>query len=842
MGLFKISIRTLMGRTKMFYLLLSVSTVSILLLILFNTTIQNILIATYEQQASKFGTHHLVYNNSNKKEINKIVSNNKVSEYGSVHLFGNYKFHNSNLSGTVGYFDKEALSIGNIQLQTGRLPKNKNEVAIEASYAAMLGIKLNTNISMNINSKIKKFKLVGIINDYSFYWTVPNHVIKGSNDFPNVLISYFDINEINNEKINYNLLLKLHKSNEEEVHKYIHLINNPNADNTYYNFNMYKQGLLHYYTISNLSKLFIIIFCLGTVICTIHIFTLFYRGFRKTISTLRSTGASFRHIYCIMIYQCLFLVSCSSIIAVPTALLLRTIMFNYFMKKALHTFITNGHLIITVGICLFIMILILVLSSFLTLRKTLNITISSGLIGSEGVFVNKNVLITNAFEKFSFGTKYFCLNFIANFKQKLLFILCISSSVFILFFAQLYAGETASNPDGPDYYLSSKMMTVSKQINDFEVILNQQFSFENDKIKQIEQMDGVQSVIKKPFSLGNQIILSKQQVDPFILDWNSKYRGVMGENQIIEGLSVEDTIVSNSKFLAVDDTMFHKINKEYFNNEISISKFKNEPSILLFYPISSTNIRLGISSNDKVVVGRIEATDHLEPNNLIYKSWKYNVHGISTLPFMIDFGETKRVYNEVIAVIHENNIEQSDAFDGYESIEIYLEPTISNKHANNIDFSTKELVAPYPGNVFQSKKVQSEDEFTLLSILKSMGFILFFMVSIYSMVSITIVIYSQVLVKLKEFSIFRVMGLQLRWLNYMIVLEMLVLVIFAFVISGVTLGYLMSIAPPSQDITKYMSFYFMSIIYLSVIVVIATFFPVNLLCKTNISKQLRNKE
>lgn len=147
--------------------------------------------ATLEEQRKLiYGSWHIAVYNTDTSVYQSLKNHATVKSAGCMYLYG-YALANApgmkhDFSGSIGYADENVVNIGNITLLEGRLPKNKNEIAIEASFLNRAGYsyKLGQQISLTISNQNTnnshadtptRFILCGVIKNYSSCWkTVGN--------------------------------------------------------------------------------------------------------------------------------------------------------------------------------------------------------------------------------------------------------------------------------------------------------------------------------------------------------------------------------------------------------------------------------------------------------------------------------------------------------------------------------------------------------------------------------------------------------------------------------------------------------------------------------------------
>ena len=96
-----------------------------------------------------------------------------VSKQGVMSIGGEVLFNNQSI-GYIGAFDEAGYELANLHIIEGRFAKNEDEIVVEKSVLISMGLKLNEIVEFNyqVNDSIKTstYKVVGVIEDYVYYW------------------------------------------------------------------------------------------------------------------------------------------------------------------------------------------------------------------------------------------------------------------------------------------------------------------------------------------------------------------------------------------------------------------------------------------------------------------------------------------------------------------------------------------------------------------------------------------------------------------------------------------------------------------------------------------------
>lgn len=109
----------------------------------------------------------------------KEISEDETITIGKIHNLGKIKATQESRDselGCFGYLDKKSIELSHLELLEGRLPKNKDEIAITADTLVKLGkpIKINQPLHITYENKLgesdETFIVSGIINPYTNAW------------------------------------------------------------------------------------------------------------------------------------------------------------------------------------------------------------------------------------------------------------------------------------------------------------------------------------------------------------------------------------------------------------------------------------------------------------------------------------------------------------------------------------------------------------------------------------------------------------------------------------------------------------------------------------------------
>ncbi|MGL5754700.1 MAG: ABC transporter permease [Paraclostridium sp.] len=268
-----------------------------------------------------YGGYHLEFNDLNSDGTEKLKNDKGVSKITTVQNLGNIVDKKGN-SFPLKSADKDYITNKSGKLIKGRLPKNNNEIVMEENALEAMNIsdELNTTLDFKIkknykdaeeNNKVytedKKFKLVGVIEKpkefYNFYdINIPFEAFTYGNDEKNSIVPQ--------DTISYNSLLSLKSGFENpdgQAHK---IMAKHNLGDASYSPNMPLVRQLMDKKIEKDDPGAYKREVLIIITAAIFVFNLFNITLNETIKEmglLRLIGSSKKNVRCMIIYQALII-------------------------------------------------------------------------------------------------------------------------------------------------------------------------------------------------------------------------------------------------------------------------------------------------------------------------------------------------------------------------------------------------------------------------------------------------------------------------------------------------------------------------------------------------------
>ncbi len=289
-----------------------------------------------------YGGYHLEFNDLNLDGTEKLKNDKGVSKITTVQNLGNIVDKQGN-SFPIKSADKDYITNKSGKLIKGRLPKNNNEIVMEEKALEAMNIpdKLNTTLDFTIKKKYKdsegndeiytkdkKFKLVGVIKKpegfYDFYdINIPFEAFTYKNDVKN--------NTIPQDTISYNSLLSLKSGWKNVDGQAYKIMGKNNLGEVSYSPNMPLVRQLMDKQIDKDNPNTYKREALIIITAAIFVFNIFNITLNETIKEmglLRLIGASKKNVRCMIIYQALVIMTLGILVGLTLGVISSYIVVN----------------------------------------------------------------------------------------------------------------------------------------------------------------------------------------------------------------------------------------------------------------------------------------------------------------------------------------------------------------------------------------------------------------------------------------------------------------------------------------------------------------------------------
>ncbi|MDD4282481.1 MAG: ABC transporter permease [Bacilli bacterium] len=705
---------------------------------------------TIDYAQNERGSQHVTFETIPYSNIELLEQDSNIDKVIIEEVIDNYNYEYAHLNCSANIIRVNVLYEDYITLSTGRIPTSENEIIVPISFAR--------HTQLNVNDTIKDYIIVGVyekslIHYYQFYeghiYSEEYIYINGDINKDSKVNFYVEYKSINNifNKINktadsLNLDYKINnKGKNAEARQYENTDINYSLLSAHGKYEIFKQKLTSY------SVLGLILFVLSStsILVIFNSFTISLSERKKYIGILRSVGITNKQLYKSMFFE----TSLFILISIPVSFILSFILTSSMLSKInnmleginviaykltiypSYMIISFVFILITVYLSAFFSIYVTEESSVIDLiRLNDDVDIEKGkdnklirrIFGVEGELAYKNITRNKSKHSVALTT------------------ICITIVLFITF-------ATIIN-----YAIKNNQLDLK---SDFDINLMIPISDNREKIiNEISNIKEVDEVVVYKSNFLNFKLPSKDKI-------NDKYYNYIA-NQNFDGVSIygfeKESFDNYKKKLKIkDDTrnIIYNQKDHYLANEnptkskeIRVEIFKNE------------NISLEFCDVDFQSLERKECYYTLDN---FYLTDTYFVNKKGQFMIVVDM----ETYNEIIG-------EANKYLDGdNETWNSYLQIGINSKKFEEFDVKIAEIIKSYP-NVditYHNAKLDNYKEYMSV---KTTEFIMNSLITFIAIIALTSVyntINTSIILRERDFSMLRSVGLSKQGFYKMIKLE-----------------------------------------------------------------------
>ena len=678
--------------------------------------------------------------------IEKIIVE-EVIDFYDYELYSE-KYTSNIVSTNISYDDY-------IMLSSGRLPVSENEVIISFSFAR--------NNNFNLNDSIKDYSIVGIYKGSKLHHYDYNGNYVSSDDYIYVGASIIEKNNVNfyvtysslknifeklyNTADSLNLEYKI-DNKDSEYRKYNNTSINYNLLGAYGKYESHRNQLALYLTLG----LILLVLSSACILVIFNAFTISLSERKKHIGILRSVGATTKQLYKSIFFEASLL----GVISIPIGIVLSFLLTNgvlLVINKMLESIIAMPYKLSihpSFMIISFIFILVTIyLSAFFSvyvtgdssaielirmnddidIKKRKDNKLIRYIFGFEGELAYKNIKRNKS--KYSIAVTSLCISIV----------LFITFATFINYILRNNEYDVGSNYD---IHLSVPDVDVQNEII--------------NGISKISEIDEV--VLYKYFTLYFKS-LSKDMVTTEYYDYVSNKSfdriTIYGlDSKIYNSYKNKVGLKDNSKVILYNHMDYYDIDLEKnITKKLDFDVFKEEVLNLEICDVevkfSNFNERLDFELNEcYLTIHNIFLTNHhfMEKNG-----------GFSIIVNMDQYNEIKKLTN-----IYSKDDEISDN---------YIQIGINAKRFKEVDNKISKIIDKYP-NVdvyYNNHKLDNYNQYMSIMAFKFLLYSIVIFVTIIAITSVFNTINTSIILREREFSMFRSVGLSNHGLNKMIKLE-----------------------------------------------------------------------
>ncbi len=669
--MFKLSYQLLISRKKWLLLLVIVFSLiisSVTAIFTATYTIKSSLLSKSFQQFGEFSG--VLYNISEKKE--DIIE--KAARVGHFILIDSLSIKNSKTA-NIGWVDQDFIDLGHITLINGNFPTNPNEVAIESYYLQAIDSKWKIGESriIEIENVPQMFKLVGIINNYSARWSVMKTA------FPNLFVSksMFSINNMsNNYLIGFNQKLTI-ENNIKNIEKFI-------SD---YNGNGFINDRLFYNGLKDIKNIMIISYTIQFSILLVSSFSIlsmlsyFNTNQINKFAIFKAIGCTDKKLFFIAFFQIIILYMLGIILSIPLfSIFYHMIINNTYGYSLLKS--SMGGLLVSTLVWLVLLFILIVAISYLSIIKHSKNSININLKGdkSNSFLSNIKMPIIN-----HFSIKQLIIQLLSYPKNTMLSIFTLTFSILVILFSFTMAKESTGIWDTKiDYYLTSQELIGTKIIDNKTVVVTKGGTFNPSEVREIEMLDGIKYIDKKPFMLDVLPLIEEEILTPSLISCIKKYN-----QDKISYNTLNEIIIPNVKYVLKNE---EEISKLYPN----ICKGDLRNSTIIHIPDANNNDKEQLIGNNIILT-----KTYVEDDSYRTRSWDFEIIDVLDSPYTINIDGETLVNNEITIIIDETVAIEKEITKGYKDLAIYTDENLSKEMSNIIYNKVYSLTAGVPGSLFQ---------------------------------------------------------------------------------------------------------------------------------------------
>lgn len=791
----KISIKMLINDKKFFGATIGLLSFIVSFLVIFPTISGEILSKSKLEAYQKYGEHDFIIHSNSQKQIQSILNDNTFNVSGQIYISDSYPIGREQIPATFGAMDPLAFQTGHIVLKDGKMPTENNEVVIEAFLAKPL---LERNNDLHIDSKSfhpfditlgnTTYHVVGLVENYSFSWTNSDFIEMGYNTFPNIILNSETQDRDYNMSNNTFLLMKKKFSLKNNMSNYIRE-HELKSEQILMNHKLEADGLSLTKKLQNYTYLFII---LSYFVTFLTIFYLFFTQYIvrkiKVYEILYAMGLTPKNIYLLFISQGIILFALSMIIGAFISSIVLSIYRQWFLQNQADTMgIFNIYNLI--AITTFFGIVLAIIAIFM--KKQLFHQQSNASIRTLVPTVRKKI------NGFSLKWKIILMQVVGSIKLTILNICTITLTFVLLFLTVIIANETAYEPDSntAHYGLLSKQTIAEEILNQYPVTLNQKFSFPFEEIEDLETGNSVHFITKMPLTLGTTLLLKDEQLSPYFRQWidahTEENSNVNFSTYDFKRLNIPDNYhpIKNVNFLLVNQQNWGDYSKRFELSPSIYEQLKNSASTILFVPEKMDKQIL-----ENVTIGRIE----VEEDELTFKNW--DLHVVDVIPTEFMDSNTKTTLEGPTMLLHENQVVKERIFPGIAEFAVYRKSTLAKADIEDLEDKLLQLIARFPGSLYYSKDAEVAETENTVNYLRSLSATLMIFVIIFSAIIFYLIFFMKILVKERDWLIYRALGETVNKMITRFILEILCYYILSAIGSLIILTIILALFPVHSNV------------------------------------------
>ena len=741
-------------------------------------------------------------------EQNNFFDNHQILGRFSIH--SPLKLDNGKVA-TVGWMSQDAIEHGHINLIKGDFPNQKNELAIEEAYLSLIDTTWNIGEYriLTLNEVERKYILSGIIENYSYNWSVPFDLIEGVNDFPNIFVSYNHSDLIWPE----NLFIRIEGRPNEINVGFFDLSQEHEKIDIIVNERLLFRGMQDYQNVFILGLTYSLIILLFSYISITQILHS-HKSFNKNeYAILKSLGTCSKKLK-LFFYNKMLIVFCVSLlVSIPFVFVVCKIIINTSFYNI--SFVVNNgrEIIINVIISLFLTLTILFIIIKKNIENISEFSVQELIKNEENKFIVFNKIVKSNSIKSSLFFKQVMLYPMQSFISTLL--IAVSIVIITLSLLLSYAGRGFwEYTDG--FYLNSQETFVSVPHNGMHGIINNRQVFTQETVAQLSSFDAVKYVDASPFVPNFKMELKFDSMACSLHKIWSNYTRFYNEYDYLYIIRPYFRIVVLNQYDYI---------QRYGDSACGL--------VNLYFPYVIYNSRIMEYIENKVNVIKVK-----------HCSYEFELHTINLIVNeinMLDKVNRHSLSYEVMFTISEKHASKENIHLGFNPLRIYLNENTTDEAINELEGFIYNLMATIPGNLMQNIGMALAIDKQIYNFLSVLSVVTFMVISSLAIIGAWCIVYQKFKLRVKIWGILMTHGMGYADVLSIVKNEMYGIYIIALSISFPLLMVIYHVTKFDNFFLLYILCYLLSITVIFIFLRLGLFYFKSLLMKKSISSLLKSE-
>ncbi|PWW00870.1 putative ABC transport system permease protein [Paenibacillus cellulosilyticus] len=748
--------------------------------------------------------------------LNQSENLRDAESYGQFRIKGTVEIRGE-LTATAGWADEKFIGLGRLRLQSGGFPVAANEVAIESYYLKQIDSnwQLGETKELRIGDELRKYKLTGIVENYSANWSV----YARKTPFPNIFVSRMTVDS---DSITQYLLPYDDNKSSRSNYSDTYAIIAKNDGQGFMNEHLYNNGLKDLRGIGIISWFLEGIMLIISTVSIVTLISFFNANRSYKYGVLKSLGSTDRHLIRLQLYQTSYLFIFGTLAAIP----MTVIMHFGIIAKSYGTggILYDSSMTVLKETLLWVMFLYIVITgaSLFAIKAHKNKSLGEIFNSNRGQHSGRVEQWVDEFQ--SFEVKQLLRQAFLFPKRTILSYITMGAAILVILIAGTYAKEASGIwTTDIDYYLSSQEDILSKEINQHPVLVSKDVTYPTVDVQQLQSIKEIALIDKVPSMLDVLPIMKQSDVP-------STLRSRVGDGRLdISGNN--DVVIKNVNYVLDSD--------DDWKGEIQSRSFvENLPLIVLYCPdIKSDEIEALIGK--KVTLSKSTLK---ESGDVSEENWDFIIARVINKPYEKSAGGAKIQKQDVTFVLQEQYALQNGITKGYRDLTIYTLNNLTETEKQNVYERVLSLATGTPGGVFQYIPNVIHDERRISNLLNLLSYLTFFVSTCLSFISIYIVIYGKYQLHRRYWGIYRSLGMRLNRVHRMMSYEIVGYFFGAALLSSVLYTFFLFMIRPSYPLTIYFRFLGVALVVVLLLLLLVTMLIKNKIGKDSIAALLKLDE